>query len=100
MKKGRIVGKKHFIDVKNKFLFEALNVHHESSKDYNNDLVHVLLHLKNPSKLTAPKSDERSSQKWPPKVHSSIASLHKNGFASTFLQHFFALNVLPWLQES
>jgi hypothetical protein len=39
MKKGRIVGKKHFIDVKNKFLFEALNVHHESSKDYNNDLV-------------------------------------------------------------
>jgi hypothetical protein len=59
----------------------------------------VLPDLKNPSKLTALKTDERSSQKWPAKVHSSIASLHKNGFASTIQQHFSALNLLPWLQE-
>jgi hypothetical protein len=45
------------------------------------------------------KMDERSSQKWPTKVLSSMASLHKNGFGSTILQHFPVLNLLPWLQE-
>jgi hypothetical protein len=59
----------------------------------------VLPDLKNPSKLTTLKMDVRSSQKWPAKVRSSIASLHNNGFGSTILQHFSALNLLSWLQE-
>jgi hypothetical protein len=37
--------------------------------------------------------DERSSQKWPTKVLSSMASLHKNGFGSTIHQHFSVLNL-------
>jgi hypothetical protein len=45
------------------------------------------------------KSDDRSSQKWPLKVRSSIASLHKNGFGLENLQHKPTLNVLPWPQE-
>jgi hypothetical protein len=40
--------------------------------------------------------DERSSQKWPAKVLSSMASLHKNGFASTIHHHFPDLN-LPFM---
>jgi hypothetical protein len=60
---------------------------------------HVLPDLMNPSKLTTPKSDERSSQKWPAKVRSSIASLHDNGFGSTIRQHKPVLNLLPWPQE-
>jgi hypothetical protein len=28
-----------------------------------------------------------------------MASLHKNGFGSTILQHFPVLNLPPWLQE-
>jgi hypothetical protein len=62
-------------------------------------LVVILPDLKNPTKLTALKSDERSSQKWPAKVLSSMASLHKNGFASIILQHKPSLKYLPWLQE-
>jgi hypothetical protein len=46
------------------------------------------------------KSDDRSSQKWPTKVLSSIASLHKNGFGLENIQHKHTLNVLPWLQEA
>ena len=81
------------------FLFEALNVHHESSNGLQQWFFHFLLDLKNTSKLTTPKSNERSSQKWPTKVHSSIASMHDNGFGSRFLQHKLALNLLPCLQE-
>jgi hypothetical protein len=42
--------------------------------------------------------DDRSSQKWPASVCSSIASLHKNGFGLASLQHNSALTVLPWPQ--
>jgi hypothetical protein len=49
--------------------------------------------------MTALKSNEWSSHKWPAKVLSSMTSLHKNGFGSTILQHFPVLNLLPWLQE-
>jgi hypothetical protein len=53
-----------------------------------------------PKKRKALKSDDRSSQKWPAKVHSSIASLHKNGFGLTNLQHKPDLNVpFSWPQE-
>jgi hypothetical protein len=81
------------------FLFEAFQVHHDSSKRLKKLAGHVLPDLMNPSKLTAPKSDERGSQKWPAKVHSSIASLHDNGFGSKIWQHKPIMNLPPWPQE-
>jgi len=81
------------------FIFEALNVHHKSSNGLQIWSRCVLLDLKNPQKLTTLKTYEQSYQKWLAKVHSSIASLHKNGFASTIHQHFPDMNLLPWLQE-
>jgi hypothetical protein len=81
------------------FMFEALNVHHKSANGFKKLASYVLLDIKNPSKLTTLKTNERSSPKWLAKVHSSIASLHKNGFTSIIHQHFPDMNLLPWLQE-
>jgi hypothetical protein len=45
------------------------------------------------------KSDGRSSQKWPTKVLSLTAPLHKNGFGLENLQHNSALSLPSWPQE-
>jgi hypothetical protein len=55
----------------------------------------VLLDLKNPTQLTALKTVERSSRNWPAKFPSSMASLHKNVFGFTILQHF-SCSELVW----
>jgi hypothetical protein len=44
--------------------------------------------------MTTLKKTECSSQKWPAKVSSSTASLHKNGFGLALLQHNSTLTVL------
>jgi hypothetical protein len=46
------------------------------------------------------KMDERSSQKWPAKLLSSMASLHKNGFGFTILQHFSSSEPVPRLPRT
>jgi hypothetical protein len=46
------------------------------------------------------KMDERSSQKWPTKLLSSMASLHKNGFGFTILQHFSSSEPPQWLSRT
>ena len=81
------------------FLFKALKLHHNGVKRITNWYVFVLPDLKNPKKMTTLKMDERSSQKWPTKVLSSMASLHKIGFGSTIIQHKPVMNVPQWLQE-
>jgi len=45
------------------------------------------------------KLDDRRYHKWPPKVLSSITSLHTNGFGLENLQHKPTLNLPLWLQE-
>jgi hypothetical protein len=62
------------------FILKYSKVNHNSAKRITNGSGHVLPDLRNPTKLTALKMDEWSSKKWPAKVLSSIASLHKNGF--------------------
>jgi hypothetical protein len=71
-----------FVSVGEAFLFmlKYLKGHKKSAKKVTNQSGLVLPDLKNPTKLTALKSNERSSQKWPAKVLSSMDSLHKNGF--------------------
>jgi hypothetical protein len=75
------------------FLFKDLKVHHNNAKKATNLSNFVLPDLKNPTKLTTLKSDERSSQKWPAKVLSSMAPLHKNGFGLENLDHVPVLNL-------
>jgi hypothetical protein len=59
-----------------------------------------MLNLGNPTQLTALKKTECSSRKWPAKVSSSTASLHKNGFGLALLQHKFALTILHGLKQA
>jgi hypothetical protein len=42
----------------------------------------------NPAQLTTPKKAKRSSQNWPPKFASSMASLHKNDLGFQKIHHF------------
>jgi hypothetical protein len=65
------------------------------SNGLQNGLVCVLLDLKNPTQLTTLKTVERSSRNWPAKFLSSMASLHKNVFGFTILQHF-SCSELVW----
>ena len=81
------------------FLFKYLKVHHNNDKIITNWSGRVLPDLKNLTKLMALKTDERSSHKWPAKVLSSMASLHKNDFSLEKYQHVPILNPPSWLQE-
>jgi hypothetical protein len=69
------------------FLLKYSNIHHKSVTWITKWYKFVLLDLKKPTQLTSLKTDERSSQKWPAKLLSSIASLHKNGFDCKIPQH-------------
>jgi hypothetical protein len=68
-------------------IFNAAKLHQKYLKWITNWSGCVFLDLKNPTQLTALKKVERSSQKWPPKFASSMASLHKNGLSFQILQH-------------
>jgi hypothetical protein len=61
-------------------IFNAEKLHQKYLKRITNWFGCVLLDLNNPTQPTSLKKVERSSQKWPPKFASSMASLHKNGF--------------------
>jgi hypothetical protein len=76
------------------FLFNASKVHHKSFKMITNWFGCVLLDFKNQTQLTALKTVERSSQNWLAKSPSSMASLHKNGFGFTILEHFSSFETL------
>jgi hypothetical protein len=69
-------------------LFNASKVHQKSVIWITKWSSCVFLDLKNPTQLTTLKTVERSSQNWPAKFHSSMASLHKNGFGFQIPQHF------------
>jgi hypothetical protein len=75
------------------FLFNDSKVHDASVKRIKNWYVYVLLDLENLTQLATLKKDERSSQNWPAKFPSSMASLHKNGFGFQIPHHFSVLNL-------
>jgi hypothetical protein len=64
-------------------IFNASKIHQKYIKWITKWSGCVLLDLNNPTQLTTLKKVERSSQKWPPKFASSMASLHKNGLSFT-----------------
>jgi hypothetical protein len=78
------------------FIFKASNVNHKNSKWIT---ICILLYLKNPTQLTALKTDERSSRKRPAKLISPMASLHKNGFGFTILQHLSSSKHVPQVSK-
>jgi hypothetical protein len=64
-------------------IFNAAKLHQKYFKWITNWFGCVHLNLKNPTQLMALKKADHSSQKWPLKFASSMASLHKNGLSFT-----------------
>jgi hypothetical protein len=75
-------------------IFNVVKIHQKCIKWITNWYGCVLLDLKNPTQLKTLKKVERSSWKWPPKLASSMASLHKNGISFQTLQHYVVMNLL------